>query len=272
MKLDLFGPSSYGVLPHKLFVVDDSYTPLARSSSKGNQEKYLDNIQDYYIKVCFQYSGRYWKDNLVEILATRICNQLDIPVVSQGLCTVERDGETLNGSYSSNFLRPVETFITYNEMLCDRPEIKSNSLLDRFNFQLGIYKEYISEEDARQYLEDMHLIDCIVLNEDRHYNNYGVVYNNMTRTYRKAELFDFGLGLFEHSTRYSGCSYKMALEKVSMKNISSSPLKLLQYLCMYGTDETKSRLSRLGTLDLVDSAIPNKLAYEHLTNIRKGVC
>lgn len=60
----------------------------------------------------------------------------------------------------------------------------------------------------------MHLIDAVLLNEDRHTNNYGIVYNKTTNKYRVSELFDFGLSLFEHDMQYSNMSYPIAIQKV----------------------------------------------------------
>lgn len=283
MNMNMFGDGTIkhdksinSVLPYREFVIDDSFGFLKKSTSKGNQEKYVNTSDNMYIKACFEYDGKIWRDDLVEVVATSLCTYLDIPVVSQGLCTICKDSINKTGSYSLNFLRDEERLIHYAEMielvtgnftLDQRKTLKKrygNSLQDRFNYMLYIYTHFLDEMTARQYLENMQLVDALLLNEDRHENNYGVIYNEELDTYRLEVLYDFGLSLFEHDRMYTNTTYTDAIKKVRLKNISVNPKKVLEFLAEHGTEFTKRNIDSMSRFDIGDLQIPNNLARNHI--------
>ena len=45
-------------------------------------------------------------------------------------------------------------------------------------------------------------MDLLVLNQDRHFKNFGVFYNNIKKQFEPALLFDFGMGLFENDNQF----------------------------------------------------------------------
>ena len=45
------------------------------TSSKGNQRKWRTRDGRYYIKECFSYQGKNWRDDMVELVATTYAQQ-----------------------------------------------------------------------------------------------------------------------------------------------------------------------------------------------------
>lgn len=265
-------------LAFREFVINQDYTPLLKAVTKGNQEKYINQKEELYIKCCFDYQEIRWNDDLVELVATELCHYLGIKTIEQGRCTVIKEYATLSGSYSKNCLAEGEYFLTYEQMeqeiisqfsLEELRGLKKkfgNTIKDRLEFQVFIYGHYIEEHIARQYLEDMHLIDSFLLNEDRHTSNFGIVYSEKENGYRTSELFDFGLSLFEHDRMYSNMSYEIALRKVKLKNIATKPSKLLHFLRTEGTDRTKENIKKVQQFKKLKAEIPNQLAEKHINN------
>ncbi len=54
--------------------------------------------------------------------------------------------------------------------------------------------------DITEYLADTFTLDALILNEDRHFNNLGLIYNGAG--YRPAPIFDNGKSLFIGNDRY----------------------------------------------------------------------
>lgn len=61
----------------------------------------------------------------------------------------------------------------------------------------------------------MTIIDFLVGNEDRHFFNFGTLYDG--NNYKVAPLFDFGLGLFEHDVYYKNLTLEQCITKMSKK-------------------------------------------------------
>lgn len=172
------------------------------SSSKGNQNKYYDTINKRYIKEQFMYQGTKWKDYIVENLSSIIGEQLntdikiinqDIVQLSNGNYGVRSDDFAIDKQWIS-FAKITDINNIYNKL--DKPDLVFNQLLQVYT---GIG---IDINEAKNYLYVMIILDFILGNEDRHYNNMGVILDN--GKYTISPLFDFGLGLFEHDSKYIG--------------------------------------------------------------------
>ena len=55
--------------------------------------------------------------------------------------------------------------------------------------------------DLREYLANTFAVDALILNEDRHFNNLGLIYDG--KRFRPAPIFDNGKSLFVGNKRYS---------------------------------------------------------------------
>lgn len=91
------------------------------ASSNGDQRKwrYTTDTEDIFIKEQLSLK-RFWKDNLVEVIASRICSQLNadwLRYAEYALCEID-DGETVTkGCYSHNFLKQDEELVTMYNMM-----------------------------------------------------------------------------------------------------------------------------------------------------------
>lgn len=264
----------------RFFKIDDTFNVISRTCAKGNQEKYYNVGESIFIEACFEYDNKIWRDDKVEFIASDICSNLGIKAVKQHKSTIEKGNNSIKGSYSQSFLCEDETFITFSKMLntvfgsdknidsaMDKYRI---SATDRLNFDLDVYENFIDREYAKKYLLNMCLIDILVLNEDRHLNNYGMILNTKTNKYNTPSLFDFGLGLFEHDHIYENNSLQTALDKVKLKNYLVNPLKLLKWLVSLDDEAVMIKLSKFTTLD-INYDYPNTLAKQYMHFIQKEV-
>ncbi len=232
-------------------------------SSKGEQEKYYDDKNRAYIKLPFYHEGKYWKDYMVEYLSSRIFAEdytLGIKIVEQEIVMTDKD---LPAVRSADFCTGDEIWLSMAR------------IFERF----GVYAEdarsgeerlwqimnTAQEEcgtDISSYLAVMFVADLLLLNEDRHYNNFGLLYND-DGTFDRAPLFDFGLGLFEHERFYENKS----LEEIDPENIMLRPLgvpglKALEYLSALGYREDIAYLVSGIRCDLEKGLFPNDNAYK----------
>ena len=202
------------------------------TSSKGNQVKWVTRDGSFFIKECFVYDNKKWKDYLVEASASTYCKRCKgINFVEYTLCTV--DGRS--ASLSCNFLNENEEYISFERLrkLNKRvmPAYTKYSAVDNYTFLVDAFMD-LTGLDTTEYLYKMALVDYVIGNEDRHYNNFGVLYDHHTGEYKMAPLFDFGLGMFEHDTKYLTLPYQKAVKQISGKpfcNHSENVLKLLLY-------------------------------------------
>ena len=65
-------------------------------------------------------------------------------------------------------------------------------------------KKFITINGFQNEFSDMILIDALTYNGDRHYNNFGVIKDNITNQYLSlSPIYDNGLGLFSYLSDYS---------------------------------------------------------------------
>lgn len=188
------------------------------STSKGNQDKWRDVDRNLFVKGAFWYQGRYWKDYLVEVIASEIGDQLnlsDVIVVKQYLCSIVlKDGMSVNGCFSDDFSVKGK-FVPFKKLMKKlNVERFEGTLEEKFDTVLGWYAKYYNV-NAVNYVIAMFLIDYLVANEDRHYNNFGIL--DTQNGFRFAPLFDFGMGLFEGDVEYELSSYDEAKKQLLSK-------------------------------------------------------
>lgn len=105
-----------------------------------------------------------------------------------------------NGCRSKNFLKENESFITFDRLHKNTTGIsmhKKISGFDKTEEQAKYVIDFIKaicEIDVREYLSKVFTLDYIILNEDRHFNNLGIIMNE-DGEYRTAPIFDNGKSL-----------------------------------------------------------------------------
>ena len=123
-----------------------------------------------------------------EVLASEICDRLGFDHVKYTLDT-----------YKDTVVSKCPCFITKNTELITCHQIRNN--IDRYDSTKD-YEEYIKilEEhgiiDARTQMENMFILDFLIMNEDRHLNNFGIIRDVNTLKWLKcAPIFDNGQSL-----------------------------------------------------------------------------
>jgi hypothetical protein len=133
-------------------------------------------------------SGRRQQEPFNELVAAAICRRLKIPHASYTL-TFE------NGNpYSLS-----ENFITENTELVPFAQInRIKPLLDDDKFAHTINcAEKLGLENIRAGLDRMMVLDFIIMNEDRHFNNFGAVRDSETLEWKGfAPIYDSGNSLW----------------------------------------------------------------------------
>ena len=232
-------------------------------SSKGDQEKYYDEDRHAYIKLPFYYEGKYWKDYMVEHLSGRLFEDdytLGIQIVDQeiimtdkGLPAVRSADFCADDEQWLSVARIFERFRVYPE------DAKSGE--ERLWQIMNTAEEYCGI-DLSAYLTVMFVADLLLLNEDRHYNNLGLLYTD-SGSFGVAPLFDFGLGLFEHGKIYENKSLKeIEPENIRLRPLGVTGLKALDLMADLGYREDIAYVVSGIRTELKRELFPNDNGYE----------
>lgn len=233
------------------------------STSKGNQRKWYYQPERLYVKQQFYYAGQYWKDYLVEIIAYKIAQQINlhgVRVIPQYECIIKDYNLSTHGVYSPDFTANGERFISFNRILVglnfDFPVY--GGIGEKWDFTLDMFAKL--GLDYTNYLIVMSLLDYLVGNEDRHFNNFGCLQTD--RGFTQAPLFDFGLGLFEHDPRYEHEPFRDCLRSMQSQPFSRDNQEVIDYLS--GRYDLKQFLPF--TIDLTGVKVPSLKAGSYLHN------
>lgn len=168
------------------------------STSKGDSMKWYLSQRNAFVKANRIENGREYQDSISEVIASRIAAHMHIPSIQYSLCYIDtgNDESPILGTLSQNFCNENEAYISFETMVESSYDKVSWGVSAQDNYQhtLRIFKE-LSGLDAQHYIDVMLLFDYIICNEDRHTNNFGIIYNAETETYRFPPLFDNGYSL-----------------------------------------------------------------------------
>ena len=145
----------------------------------------IDNDTRYLIK------GGYKNEILQpfnEVLASEICKRLGFDHVEYTLDT-----------YNDIVVSKCPCFITKDTELITCHQIRNE--MKRYN-SIEDYEDYINIlenngiKDARTQIENMYILDFLIMNEDRHLNNFGIIRDvNNLKWLKVAPIFDNGQSL-----------------------------------------------------------------------------
>ena len=123
-----------------------------------------------------------------EVLASMICDKLGFSHVPYTLAT-----------YKNMVVSKCHCFITPDTELITAYQIKNN--MKRYD-SVEDYEAYIQKledegiNDARTKMENMYILDFLIMNEDRHLNNFGIIRDvNTLKWLDVAPIFDNGQSL-----------------------------------------------------------------------------
>ena len=175
----------------KSFDIDDSYLVRTSGTSDGTQDKYYKD--GLWFKL-----DRYGGEGIAETAASIILEEAGLPAcnfVKYEPCLI--NGK--RGCFSHNFLKETESFITLYRLYKnvrgrDLAEVTSKmDYDDAIEYVLHFVKEQ-TNLDLHEYLANTFALDRIILNEDRHFNNLGIIYNEVE--FKIAPIFDNGKSFF----------------------------------------------------------------------------
>lgn len=184
-------------------------------------------------------SGVLMDDWAVELLASDICRQLDIPCVKQNECEFVYGDRVYKGVYSDNFELDGYTFVSF-ESLLERMGTSSREqefihldAIDKLKWCADKLAKAgnLAYEETLKYMMDLAVIDCLVGNVDRHTRNFGLFYNTCSGQFEIPLIFDNGMGLFENDgyrDRYS--SYDAAMMNVYVFPYGEDPFDMMDLL------------------------------------------
>lgn len=215
----------------KDFSLSDEYLVRTSGTSDGTQDKYFYN--DLWYKL-----DRYGGEGLAETAASMILKESGLApelFVEYNPCLI--NGKY--GCYSKNFLKENESFITLYRLyknvsgrdlatVCSKMDYD-----DAIEYVLNFVKEQ-THLDIREYLANTFCLDMLILNEDRHFNNLGLIFNETN--FRPAPIFDNGKSFLIGNQRAK--NYTALKEKISTayaKAFSPSFQTNYKYLKKYCT-------------------------------------
>lgn len=171
---------------------------MVAGSSAGTQPKFYEN--GFWYKL-----DRLGYESIAEELSSMVLarSNADDFVIYERCLINER-----NGCRSANFLRPGESFISFQRLYELYSDISlqgritmMDSTKERIRFVLDfVYKH--TDLDCSGYLSKTLNLDCLILNADRHFNNLGIIANSETGTFRTAPIFDHGNALLSDYNRF----------------------------------------------------------------------
>lgn len=266
-----------------VFNVDDRDAINVRSSTDGYQPKFLTNNKSNFIKVQCELQRTLRNDWRVEDIASRICEKLGIYAVKQTPCRVNiRNSKgaikTRLGVVSRNFENFGYSFISYSRLLdlhkinTDDKEFTKRNAIDKLKMIINNMSEAsgISKEALTKYMFDMITVDLLVLNQDRHFRNFGVFWNSKTNNYEIAMLFDFGMGLFENDTHFDTLSTLNDCMRYSyIAPFGEDPFELLDMLKTVPLYMRYLKSINIQRINISNSLFTRDIAREYFLEIKR---
>lgn len=199
---------------------------IAETSSKGNQEKWLDNGRWYKLDL-FGYEG------LAETVTSSLLAKTNVEVLGFRYVTyrmerLEVHRKTRNGCSSANFLRPGESILTLSDLFrkgvgpdWQRDARRLPSLQGHVRWMAEQVRRLTGLDRFGVYLTLLFEMDMLFGNEDRHLNNIAVLRRGEDFDY--CPIFDFGAGLLSNVR-----DYPMDIEpKALVRQLRARPLNTL---------------------------------------------
>ena len=171
--------------------INSNYLVTDTGTSDGTQIKYF--FENKWYKI-----DRYGGEGLCEELASEILELSGYnPEEYVRYSSLNINGES--GCVSENFLSSDEDFISFYRLHSNIIGTDPASVTSKMDYDDSI--EYIidfikknTKVDVTTYLANTFALDALILNEDRHFNNLGLIYNGTG--FRTAPIFDNGKSLF----------------------------------------------------------------------------
>ena len=170
-------------------------------SSKGNQPKW--KIGDFYYKQ--DYLGY---EGLVEYAISQLLKKTNLKkdeFVEYNTEIIQNGNYIRNGCISKNFLQEGQSLVTLYKLyrnnyqrIINQDVFKIENLKERVRYIENRVYDLADIKDFGKYLCKIIEIDAFFLNEDRHFNNIALIYEN--DKYKLCPIFDNGSSLLSDTT------------------------------------------------------------------------
>ena len=176
---------------------------IAETSSKGNQEKWVDENRWYKLD---QFGYEALAETLISQLLELSNCEKDYPFrfTRYRMERFTAHGIERTGCSSENFLRPDQSIITLSHLSKRESEVSLRDLLSRQSsdkkriaYLADATAELTGLELFPQYLTLLFEVDALFLNDDRHLNNIAVL--ECEGKYDYCPVFDNGAGLLSNT-------------------------------------------------------------------------
>lgn len=178
---------------------------IAETSSKGNQEKWLDRAENCWYKL-----DQFGYEALVETAVSALLEKSNIETglpfsfVRYRMERLHVHGWDRTGCVSENFLGPGQSLITVNRLLSNFLGVPLKQKLaqlssdkKRVAFLAEAVAGYTGLDKFPQYLTLLFEVDALFCNDDRHLNNIAVI--EQEGRYSYCPIFDNGAGLLSNT-------------------------------------------------------------------------
>lgn len=259
-----------GVIMVKL---SDKYlVRVNRNSSKGNQLKWKkDDI--WYKADNLGYEG------LAEYMVSSLLKKTNVAdFVEYDLTSIEYNGISFCGCSSKSFLEPNEVLITLprlftmylNEDIYMECERLDRTEVDCIKYVADHVSRITGLTDFGKHLTLLLEMDAFFFNEDRHFHNIAVIYNEETRVFSYCPIFDCGCALFSDTRMYYPLdkSLEECEAKVKAKPFSPSfddqvnaarSLYGVQFAFWFSEADVDSFLKKAEAKNMYDEQIRNRV-------------
>jgi len=179
-----------------------------------------------------------------EVLASEICKILDVPFVNYSLDVIQSKRQDSLVSVCKCIVTKDEEIIPAHAILTEREGEVTKTVNDYYLY-LSILEEN-GVPNAEEYLQKMLMLDYILLNEDRHLSNFGIIRNVKTLKWeRVCPIFDTGRSMNTNVTKAYWDFTEGEIKCFTSELISSSEIEKL-----FTIDISDEKLEKLKQLDV----------------------
>lgn len=276
-KLNIRG--EIGAIDEKIFTISKQDILYSRTDTDGFQLKALSKDRQWFIKAQAVIGEKYMDDWRVEIIASDLAKQLNIPCVEQSRCQVIFGKNKYDAVYSKNFELDGFEFVSFDSLIrrmgfstYDKEFIRRNAIekLEWCAEKLSVIGR-IPFEDTLKHMIDLAVIDCLVGNVDRHTKNFGLFFDSIRDQYQVPLIFDNGMGLFEHDVyRDQYENFDEAMRNVCVSPYGEDPFDLIQMLDeKYGLKKVYPNINRIQYLEMDVTPLATEYMIRMVNVVRK---
>lgn len=198
---------------------------LFGSDGSGNQKKiWIDN--QHLVKV-----NSKLRESSKEVDACKLAELFGLNHAEYKEIKVLVDGVEKTACVTKNYLKENEIEVSickiYDFLKMHIPlNIDTRQVIDMIIDGIVTFS-HLSREKVVYYIYSMTLFDFLICNDDRHLNNFGLIYNEETKQFRFAPLYDHGETFFRTDAVLTMKEYEIKLRRFKSKPFSTNQVKNL---------------------------------------------